>query len=88
MGLVATERGRAGQPKADIDVDQIALAVAAGYALTDGLVVVGGLRYNDVSAEVEVTGPSATPLTQKPTRPGWIPTSGCSTPPRCPRPGP
>lgn len=57
MGLGATERGRAGQAKADIDVDQLALAVAAGYALTDSLVVVGGLRYNDVSAEVEVTGP-------------------------------
>lgn len=57
MGLGATERGRAGLAKADIDVDQLALAVAAGYALTDSLVVQGGLRYNDVSAEVEVTGP-------------------------------
>jgi hypothetical protein len=57
MGLGATERGRAGLAKADIDVDQLALAMAAGYALTDSLVVLGGMRYNDVSAEVEVTGP-------------------------------
>lgn len=57
MGLGATERGRAGLAKADIDVDQFVLSAGAGYALTEKFVVLGGLRYNDLSAEVEVTGP-------------------------------
>jgi hypothetical protein len=57
MGLGASERGRGGLAKADIDVDQFVFAGAAGYALTESFVVLGGLRYNDLSAEIEVTGP-------------------------------
>jgi len=57
MGLGATQRSRNDLAKADIDVDQFVLGAAAGYALTERFVVLGGLRYNDLSAEVEVTGP-------------------------------
>jgi hypothetical protein len=57
MGLGATQRSRNDLAKADIDVDQFVLAAAAGYALTEKFVVLGGLRYMDLSAEVEVTGP-------------------------------
>jgi hypothetical protein len=57
MGLGATERSRNDLAKADIDVDQFVLGAAAGYALTEKFLVLGGLRYNDLSAEVKVTGP-------------------------------
>jgi hypothetical protein len=57
MGLGATERSRNGAAKADIDVDQFVLGAAAGYSLTEKFLVLGGLRYNDLSAEVKVTGP-------------------------------
>ena len=57
MGLGATEPSRPGLAKADIDVDQFVLGAAAGYALTEKFVVLGGLRYYDLSAEVKVTGP-------------------------------
>jgi len=55
--LSGTERSRNGLAKADIDVDQFVLGAAAGYALTEKFVVLGGLRYYDLSAEVKVTGP-------------------------------
>jgi hypothetical protein len=57
MGLGATQRSRNDLAKADIDVDQFVLGAAAGYALTEKFVVLGGLRYNDLSAEVKLTGP-------------------------------
>jgi Autotransporter beta-domain len=57
MGLGATQRSRNDLAKADIDVDQFVLGAAAGYALTEKFLVLGGLRYNDLSAEVKVTGP-------------------------------
>jgi len=57
MGLGATQRSRNDLAKADIDVDQFVLGAAAGYALTEKFVVLGGLRYYDLSAEVKVTGP-------------------------------
>jgi len=57
MGLGATERSRNDLAKADIDVDQFVLGAAAGYSLTEKFLVLGGLRYNDLSAEVKVTGP-------------------------------
>ncbi len=57
MGLGATERGPGGRLKADIDLDQVALEANAGYEVRERLVVFGGLRYNDLSAEVVATGP-------------------------------
>ncbi len=57
MGLGATQDSRNGLAKADIDVDQFVLGAGAGYALSERFVVLGGLRYIDLSAEVEVTGP-------------------------------
>jgi hypothetical protein len=44
MGLGSTERGPGGALKADIDMDQTALEADAGYEVTDGLVLLGGLR--------------------------------------------
>ncbi len=57
MGLGATERGPGGLVKADIDMDQIALEVDVGYELVERFTVFGGLRYNDLSANVKATGP-------------------------------
>ena len=57
MGLGDAGRGPAGYVKADIDLDQSALEVDVGYEVVERLVVLAGLRYNDLSAEVKVTGP-------------------------------
>ena len=57
MDLGAAGRGPAGYVKADIDLDQSALEVDVGYEVVERLVVLAGLRYNDLSAEVKVTGP-------------------------------
>jgi opacity protein-like surface antigen len=57
MGLGATERGPGGVLEADIDVDQVALEVSAGYEVIDRLTLFGGLRYNALSTELEVRGP-------------------------------
>ena len=56
MGLGATERGPDGLVKADIDMDQAALEVDAGYEVFDRFVVFGGLRYNDLDVTVKATG--------------------------------
>jgi hypothetical protein len=60
MGLGAAGRGPAGFVKADVDLDQTALEVDVGYEVMERLVVLGGLRYNDLSADVELTGPLGT----------------------------
>jgi opacity protein-like surface antigen len=57
MGLGATERGPGGVLEADVDIDQIAFEVTAGYEVIERLVLFGGLRYNDLSTDVEVRGP-------------------------------
>jgi hypothetical protein len=57
MGLGATERGPGGRLEADIDVDQLALEVNAGYEVVERLTLFGGLRYNDLSTEVRARGP-------------------------------
>jgi hypothetical protein len=57
MDLGATERARGGSIRADIDVKQLALAVAAGYKVTERFELQGGLRYIDLSADVAATGP-------------------------------
>ena len=56
MGLGATESRPNGLVKADIDMDQAALEVDAGYEVFDRFVVFGGLRYNDLEAKVKTTG--------------------------------
>jgi predicted porin len=43
-----------------MDVDQASIELAAGYALTDRLTVIGGLRYADIEARIAVNGPSST----------------------------
>jgi outer membrane receptor protein involved in Fe transport len=57
MALGATERGPHGRLKADIDLDQAALEVDAGYAVLDQLTLIAGLRYNDITAKVRAAGP-------------------------------
>jgi hypothetical protein len=56
MGLGSAGRGPAGYVKADVDLDQAALEVDVGYEVTDRLTVLAGLRYNDLSVDVETTG--------------------------------
>jgi hypothetical protein len=60
MGLGAAGRGPAGYVKADIDLDQSALEVDVGYEVVERLVVLAGLRYNDLSVDIEATGPLGT----------------------------
>jgi hypothetical protein len=57
MGLGATERGPGGQVVAGIDLDQTAFELDIGREVAANLIVFGGLRYNDISAEVRATGP-------------------------------
>jgi opacity protein-like surface antigen len=57
MGLGNSGRGPAGFVKADADVDQAALEATYGYELRERLVVFGGLRYNDLSTDIKITGP-------------------------------
>lgn len=56
MGLGGSGRGPAGFAKADVDMDQAALEADVGYQVMERLVLLGGLRYNDLSVEVELTG--------------------------------
>ena len=57
MGLGSDARGPAGLVKADIDMDQAALELDVGYAVSERLTVFAGLRYNDLSVDVKLTGP-------------------------------
>ncbi len=60
MGLGATGHGPAGYVKADVDIDQAALEVDVGYEVIERLILLAGLRYNDLSVEIEATGPLGT----------------------------
>lgn len=60
MGLGTVGRGPAGHEKADIDLDQSALEVDAGYEVVERLILLAGLRYNDLSVDIEATGPLGT----------------------------
>ena len=57
MGLGATEKGPGGVLKADIDLDQIGLEADFGYAVSDRITLLGGLRYVSLDADLRVTGP-------------------------------
>jgi outer membrane receptor protein involved in Fe transport len=57
MGLGATGRGPGDFVKADLDMDQAALEVDVGYELVERFTVFAGVRYNDLSVDVEATGP-------------------------------
>lgn len=57
MGLGGHGRGPAGFVKADVDVDQTALEIDVGYEVLERLSVFGGLRYNDLSIDVDTSGP-------------------------------
>lgn len=52
MGLGATGTTDRGLASADVDVDQTSLEADLGYAVTEHLTVVGGLRYVDLSADI------------------------------------
>jgi hypothetical protein len=60
MGLGATGNGPEGYVRADVDMDQIAFEVAGGYEVMERLVVFGALRYNDISMEIDTSGPLGT----------------------------
>lgn len=60
MGLGVTERGPRDRFEADVDLDQVALEVDAGYDVAERLTVFGGLRYVDLQVTVKVAGPSGT----------------------------
>jgi hypothetical protein len=57
MGLGVTQRGRGGALKADVDLDQTGIETDFGYALSDRMTVLAGLRYVDLSVKVRATGP-------------------------------
>ncbi len=60
MGLGATGNGPEGYVRADVDMDQIAFELAGGYEVMERLVVFGALRYNDISMEIDTSGPLGT----------------------------
>lgn len=60
MGLGATGNGPQGYVRGDVDIDQTALEVDGGYEVLERLVVFGGLRYNDISLELDTSGPLGT----------------------------
>lgn len=60
MGLGASGNGPQGYVRGDADMDQVALEVSGGYEVAERLVVFGGLRYNDVSMELDTSGPLGT----------------------------
>lgn len=60
MELGATGSGPEGYVRADADMDQIAFEVATGYEVMERLVVFGALRYNDISVEIDTSGPLGT----------------------------
>lgn len=57
MGLGATGKGPGGNLKADVDLDQVGLEADLGYALTDRLTLLAGLRYVSLDTKLRVTGP-------------------------------
>lgn len=57
MGLGQTVKGPGGLVTADIDMDQTAVEGTVGWALTEQLVAFGGLRYVDLSVEVQARSP-------------------------------
>lgn len=57
MGLGNVARGSGGLVKAEIDMDQAAIEVDAGYEVAEHLTVFAGLRYNDITVDVKRTGP-------------------------------
>ncbi len=56
MALGTTLHGPGGLSKLDVDVNQGALEVDAGYEVVDRFVVFGGLRYNDLETQLKLNG--------------------------------
>jgi outer membrane receptor protein involved in Fe transport len=52
MGLGAAATTDRGLASADVDVDQTSVETDLGYAVTDSLTLIGGLRYVDLSADI------------------------------------
>jgi hypothetical protein len=57
MALGQHGRGPRGFEGADLDIDQIGVTLDGTYAVSESFAVLGGLRYNEVQAEVDVSGP-------------------------------
>jgi opacity protein-like surface antigen len=60
MELGSWGRGPAGYVKADVDLDQLAIEVDVGYEVMERLILLAGLRYNDLSVDLKATGPLGT----------------------------
>lgn len=60
MSLGVTEKGPGGVLRGDVGVEQLALEGDFGYSLSEAVTVFGGLRYNDISSDVKVSGPLGT----------------------------
>jgi hypothetical protein len=56
MNLGAAAHGPLGYSKADVDLQQTALEVDAGYEVVEHLTVFGGLRYIDLQSAVKLHG--------------------------------
>lgn len=65
IDLQGTARGPGGQLRTAVDADQTILEVDAGRDVTDGLTLLGGLRYVDLSAKIVTTGPLGNKLTAR-----------------------
>ena len=57
MALSSDFKGPQGYVKGEVDVDQTAFEVNAGWEVAERLTIIGGLRYNDVSADISINGP-------------------------------
>ena len=57
MALSSDFKGPQGYVKGEVDVDQTALEVNAGWEIIERLTVFGGLRYNDLSTDIAINGP-------------------------------
>lgn len=57
MALSSDFKGPTGYVKGEVDVDQTAFEVNAGWEVAERLTIIGGLRYNDVSADISINGP-------------------------------
>lgn len=72
MGLGATGTGPNGLVKADVDIDQGAVEVDLGYALSDQFTLLVGVRYNDLSTQIRTVGPLGNVLLAAKTDESWI----------------
>jgi hypothetical protein len=72
MGLGANATGPNGLLTADVDVDQSAIEVDLGYALSENFSLLLGARYNDLSMRVRTFGALGNVLRSREADESWI----------------